>query len=124
MKKILLIAIAFFTFASSGLFAHLYHRTDDLSLHYMLWKKGLWAYPSDIIGHAVFSDRDRDALVRGKTKEEVRQIFPNAHEASINDYQKMYDKELIGRDYLWLGQSNVIILFKDGLGHEISVMKG
>jgi len=124
MKAILLIVIAFFTFASSGLFAHFYNRTDDLSLHYILWKKGLGSYPSNIIGHAVISDRDRDELVRGKTKEEIRQIFPDVHHESINENQKMYDKDLIGRDYFRLGKSNVIIFFKDGLGYEISTLKG
>lgn len=123
MKSILLLAAAFFTFASSGLLAHFYNRTDDGSLRYVLWKKGLHPYPSDIISHAVYADRNRDELISGKTKDEVRTLFPEVYE-SLDDYQKTYEKELSGRDYLWLGKYGVIIFFKDGVGHEISLMKG
>lgn len=123
MKKILLIAAAFFTFASSGLFAHFYNRTDDSSLRYILWKKGLHPYPSDIISHAVSADRNRDELVRGKAKDEVRSLFPDVYE-SLDDYQKRYEKELSGRNHFWLGKYGVIIFFKDGKGHKILLLKG
>jgi hypothetical protein len=36
MKNILFVALAFFTFASSGLYAHFYNRRDDGSLRYVL----------------------------------------------------------------------------------------
>ena len=123
MKKVLLFALAFFTFASSGLFAHFYNRTDDGSLRYVLWKKGLHPYPSEIISSAVIADRERDELIRGKSKREVRKLFPDAAER-LGDYEKIYANELRGREYLWLGKHGVIVFFVDGKGHEISILKG
>ena len=81
-KNVLLIALAFSTFAASGLCAHFYNRSDDRSLRYVLWKKGLHPYPSEIIVHAVLADRDRDGLIRGKTKQEVKDLFPDASESN------------------------------------------
>lgn len=124
MKKFLLISVALITFAFSGLFSHFYNRTDDLSLRYILWKNNLWSYPSDIIAGGVIADKKRDSFVRGKTKEEVKQLFPTAHEETVNDYQKYYEKELKGKEYLWLGDLDVIIFFENGVGERVSVMKG
>lgn len=124
MKKFFLISVALITFAFSGLFAHFYNRTDDLSLRYILWKNNLWSYPSDIIASAVIADKKRDFFVRGKNKEEVKRIFPMAHAESTNDYHKMYEKELKCKDYLWLNDWGVIIFFENGVGERISIMKG
>ncbi len=124
MKKFLLISVALITFAFSGLFSHFYNRTDDLSLRYILWKNNLWSYPSDIIAGGVIADKKRDSFVRGKTKAEVKQLFPTAHEEAVNDYQKYYEKELKGKDYLWLGDLGTIIFFENGVGERISIMKG
>lgn len=89
-----------------------------------MWKSNLYPYPSDIIWQAVIADKNRDNLIRGKSKQDVRQIFPTAHEEAINDYQKSYEKELSGKEYLWLGDWGVIILFENGVGKEVNVMKG
>ena len=124
MKKLWLIVFAVLTFASSGLFVHFYERTDNLSLRYMLWKNGFYPYPSDIIPEAVLADRESIELIRGKSKAEVRKIFPDVYETAINEHQKIYDKELAGRDYLWLGKHGVIIFFKNGVADQISIMKG
>lgn len=126
MKKFFLISVALITFAFSGLFAHFYNRTDDLSLRYILWKNNLWSYPSDIIASAVIADKKRDSFVRGKTKEEVKKLFPTAYEESVNDYQKRYEKELKlkGKEYLWFSDWGVIIFFENGVGEDISIMKG
>ena len=124
MKKIFLVFIVLFTFSSSGIFAHLHNRKDAFSIRYILWKNGLHPYPSDIILQAVFSDQNRSDLIRGKTKEEIKKFFPSVHEESVNEYQKSYEKELKGREYLWFGESEGIIFFKDGKGHYISLMKG
>ena len=123
MKSIFLIALAFSTFASSGLFAHFYHRNDDLSLRYVLWKEGVHPYPAEIIAHAVLADRNRDELIRGKTKQEVKALFPDVSESN-EEYQKNYEKELAGRDYLWLGRGGGVIFFVNGKGEKISIMKG
>ncbi|HRH41156.1 MAG TPA: hypothetical protein PKY82_05885 [Pyrinomonadaceae bacterium] len=124
MKKLLLFSIALFSFAFCGIFTHFYNRTDDLSLRYNLWKIGLYPYPSDHIANAIIADRNGEKLIRGKTKEQIKQIFPTAHEDSRNEYQKMYEKELVDNEYLWLGDMGVVIILENGVGKEISIMKG
>lgn len=125
MKKVLLILITLSAFSFSGIFTHFYNRTDDLSLRYILWKKGVHPYPSEIIRTALVADNDRNDLIRDKTKEEIKQIFPTAHEESVNDYQKMYETtDLIGTDYLWMDDQHVVIFFENGLATEVGLMKG
>ena|SRR5688500_8828678 len=124
MKKILLILVAFSAFSFSGILTHFYNRTDDLSLRYILWKNNLYLYPSDIIWQSLIADSNRNDLIHGKSKEEIKRIFLTAHEESINDYQKMYERELSGKDYLWLGDWGVVFLFEKGLGKEVKIMKG
>jgi hypothetical protein len=124
MKIICLVFVAFLTFSASGIAAHFYNRSDDLSLRYILWKKGLHPYPSEIIHYAVLSDNNRDELIRGKSKEEIRNIFPDTREALDSQMQKQYENELAGREYLWLGEYGVIIFLNNGIGDYITIMKG
>lgn len=124
MKKILFLLVAFFAFSISGTFTHFYNRTDDLSLRYIFWKKGAYPYPSDIIGHALIADRNRDNLVAGKSKEEIKKLFPSAHEEPISEYQKYYERELVGKEHLWLADGATIIFLKDGVGDTVDIMKG
>lgn len=90
MKKFLWILLAISTFVASETFTHFYNRTDDLSLRYNLWKVGLYPYPTDHIAHALISDRKRNDFIKGKTKEEIKKIFPNAREEFLTDGQKHY----------------------------------
>jgi len=124
MRKILILLVGFSAFSISGIFTHFYNRTDDRSLRYILWKKGVHSYPSDIIWQALIADRDRNSLVVGKSKEEIKGIFPTAHEEPINEYQKRYEKELIGKEHLWLGDWGVVIFLKNGVGDIVTIMKG
>lgn len=124
MRKFLLFLATFAAFFSSGLFTHFYNRDDDLSLRYLLWKSGVHPYPTEIIGHALIADKNGDRLVSGKSKSEILTLFPNAHKESINDYQKQYETELAPSEYVWIGDSNVVILFSNGLAERVSVMKG
>lgn len=124
MRKILFLLVAFIAFSTSGIFTHFYNRTDNLSLRYILWKKGVYPYPSDIIGHALLADPNRNNLVAGKSKEEIKKLFPTAHEEPINQYQKYYEKELVGKEHLWLGDGETIIFLKDGVGDIVNLMKG
>lgn len=125
MRKILFVLIALFAFSFSGVLTHLCNREDDKSLRYILWKKGVHPYPSEIIRTALCADIHRNELIRGKTKEEIKQMFPNAQEESVNDYQKRYEStDLKGKDYLWLDENHVVFFFENGLATEIGLMKG
>lgn len=124
MKRIFLVFVVLFTFSSSGIIAHFYNRDDSLSIRYILWKNGLHSYPSDISMSSIRADLNSSNLIHGKTKEEIKKIFSNAHEESVNDYQKSYEMELKGREYLWLGDNGLIIFLKDGIGDYVFIMKG
>ncbi|HQU85183.1 MAG TPA: hypothetical protein PKY59_18735 [Pyrinomonadaceae bacterium] len=123
MKVILFIVLAFCTFGSSALFTHLYHREDDMSLRYMLWKKGLYPRPDDILITAVNADRERGKLIYGKSKDEIRQIFPNANKTAVSEYQKFYERELVGTDYLWLDDLHIIV-FENDKSVDLRLIKG
>jgi hypothetical protein len=92
-------------------------------------KKGLHPYPSDIVWNAVGGRPragragSRDEPARGKSKAEIRKLFPETY-GSFGGYDRTYEKELRGRDYLWLGKNGVIVYFVDGKGYEISLLKG
>ncbi len=117
--------IALFAFSLGGIFTHFYNREDDISLRYILWKKGLHPYPSKIMWNTLAADRHRNDFIHGKTKEEIKQIFPTAHEESVNDYQKMYEEtDLKRKDYLWLDDQHVVFFFENGRATEIGLMKG
>ena len=90
----------------------------------MLWKKGLHPLPSDVFLGAVLADPNGKELFRGKTKEQLEDWFPDLHKESVNDYQRMYDKELSGQDYLWIGKTEIIVVFKDGKAESLKIMKG
>lgn len=125
-KIITLVLLVCITFISSVILIHLYSRTDDLSLRYNLWKMRVYPYQPDHIPFSVLADQNRHVLIKGKSINEIKKIFPNAHENSITEQQKQYVSELSkdNREYLWIGDTNIIIFLKEGVGDYINIMKG
>lgn len=124
MKKFLFIFVALLAFTSSIAFEHFYSRNDDLSIRYILWKHSLYPYRNEFIG-GVIADRHFQNQLVGKTKAEILQIFPNAHEEAKHDSQRLYEKvDLIGREYLWLGDGMTVIFFENGFATYVGLMKG
>jgi hypothetical protein len=124
MKNILFIFVAILAFSGSGLITHFYYRTDNLSLRYNLWKVGLWPRPDHLAG-ALLADKQGENVIRGMTKDEIRELFPAAHEEPANEYQRRYEKwDIKGRDHLWLNDWELIVFFEDGRAQGISLMKG
>lgn len=123
MKKKFFISVALISFIGSAIAAGLFD-SEHRPFRYRLWKVGLHPYSSSLVARAIISDEDANRFVKGKSKEEIKRIFPDAHEAAINEYQKYYDKELKERECLWIGEQDVVIFLRDGVGDYISVMKG
>lgn len=95
MKKTLVIAIVLAALCGGSLFTHLWYRTDDLSLRYNLWKVGLGPAP-DHLAWSLMAD-GHGAPLRGMTKDEIKALFPGAHEGpshegSLHEYEKQYNK--------------------------------
>jgi len=123
IKIILFVVLAFFTFGSSAFFVHFYQREDDMSLRYMLWKNGLYPRPDDILITAVNAERERGKIIYGKSKEEIRQIFPNAGRTAVSEYQKFYERELVNIDYLWIDDLHIIV-FENDKSVDLRLIKG
>lgn len=124
MKKILLIFVVLTAFGSSIAFDHFYRRNDDLSIRYVLWKHNLYPYRSEFVG-GVVADRGFQAQLAGKRKDEILRVFPDAHEDAWHEFQKHYENtDLVGREYLWLGDEMTVIFFENGLATHVGLMKG
>src|SRR5215203_998410 len=122
MKRELSVLVVLISFMISAIGVGLFD-SEHRPFRYRLWKAGLHPYSSRLVAQAIISDEDADGFIRGKSKEQIKRIFPDAHEVAINEYQKYYDKELKGREYLWIGEQDVIIFLKNGVGNYVSVMK-
>jgi len=124
MKHFFGILIFLAAFGSTALLSHFDQRTDDLSLRYNLWKVGMWPPPKHLAG-ALIADSDGDRIIRGMTREEIRSLFPHAHEGPANEYQQRYEKwDIKGREHLWLNDWELIVFFENGRATSISLMKG
>mgnify|MGYP003537900968 CR=1 FL=1 len=72
----------------------------------------------------MLADNHGRALLAGKSRSEVMEMFPNTHSDARIHCQQFYEKELIGRDYLWFEDSCLFISFKEGKAEYVGVKKG
>jgi hypothetical protein len=129
MKKVMAIAL-FLGALCGGLLVHnLYYRTDALSLRYNLWKIGLWPVPNDLVS-SLNADA-HGAYLKGKTKDEIKALFPGAHErpshlgGRLYEVERSYDRDIIrGKEHLWLDTYDTVAFFKDGRFDYLLIMAG
>ncbi len=115
MKKVVLVLLLIIAAPISVILIHLYYRTDDLSLRYRLWKNGLYPYQKDVFLNPMYSDPNRNNLIKGKTKEQIMQIFPDSHEAPLKPSQYVYPNSNCD-EAVWLGGSQLVICLSNGVG--------
>ena len=78
MRKLLTIAAALFvpcSFAFVGMWALAYPEPDPKIIKYILWKHGLYRMNLDTVSDTMIGDANREMLVLGKTKVELREQF-------------------------------------------------
>jgi len=127
MKQTLAIWLFIVAFSGSSLFTELWYRTDDLSLRYNLWKVGLWPRPEHLLGSLI---ADRGGPLRYMTKEEIIELFPEAHEnaehgtGERNKFEKRYMNDIHGGEHLWLCPNDVIVIFENGKFEYLFLAKG
>jgi hypothetical protein len=125
MKHLLAIFVFLIAFISGSVLSHLYERADNLSLRYNLWKVGLWPV-SDQRAYSIMSEN-----IKGMSKEEVRAVFPGAHDRPahegewLHDYEAGYESGTYGAvNILWLDYNEIVVFFENGRVTKWSYLKG
>jgi hypothetical protein len=129
MKYLLAIFVFITAFCGTALLSHLDKRGDDLSLRYNLWKTGLWPAP-DHLAWSLYVDGS-GSFIRGMSKDEIKALFPGAHEGPahegewLHDYEERYVKwDIRGQEHLWLDYNEIVVFFKNGRAKSMSLMHG
>jgi hypothetical protein len=79
---------------------------DPKGMRYVLWKAGIWPMDLDLAADTMIGDRNRDAIVIGKTKEQLsdRFGFLLPPSATASELQRCY------RNSNWKAQSDVLFI--------------
>ena len=112
--------MVFAAIVGGGILHNLYSREDDLSLQYNLWKLNIASPPSGHFAWSLYLD-GQGRVMKGMTKEEIQELFPDAHQGPSHAGTKMYEYEAqyckydIGdKDHLWLDQWYIAAFFEEG----------
>ncbi len=101
--------------------------SDPKNMKYVLWKAGLYKVTLDQATTAMVGDRNRDALVVGKTKAQLRDRFGSLlspTEASPylrGCYQNSAWKD---KDVLFIGESSWMVVFDGEKATNLVLVKG
>jgi hypothetical protein len=105
----------------------LYPPPDPKSMEYVFWKAGLYRLNPDEALGTMIGDPQRDRLVLGKTREQLRDKFGlllTPEEASSylrNCYQ---DSSWKGKDVRFIRQSSWMVAFDNNKAIELVLIKG
>jgi|SRR5581483_4809018 len=101
--------------------------SDPQNMKYVLWKAGLYRVGLDRATAAMVGDRDRDRLVLGRTKAQLRNKFgyllspKDASPYLRGCYQSSPWKS---KDVLFIGDSSWMIVFDDDKATSLLFVKG
>ena len=122
ISVIIVVVVMFF-----GGWALTYPTPDPKSIKYLLWKADLYKLNLDEATGTMVGDRDRDKLVVGKTKAQLRDKFgsllppANASPYLRGCYQNSSWKD---RDVLFIGQSSWMVVFDGDQATNLVLVKG
>jgi hypothetical protein len=129
MKQTLGVALFVFAFGGASIFTELWYRTDDLSLRYNIWKVGLWPRP-DSLAWSLMAD-SHGVYLKGMTKDEIKALFPGAHEGPshfgepLYKYEEQYNQwDIRDKEHLWLDEGHLAAFFIDGRFEYLANMEG
>jgi hypothetical protein len=99
---------------------------DPKNVRYLLWRAGLYDMDADSAAFVMLRDGNRDELVVGKTKEQLKKRFHTL--LSINEVSQYYRdgsrRDGKDRDVLFIGHSPWMIVFDGDKATELILMKG
>jgi hypothetical protein len=125
--RIALIALAFALVFLVGWSSMYPSPGDPKNMKYVLWKAGLYKMDPDDVLATMIGDPDRDKLVLGRTKEQLRNQFgPLLSPADASPYlQNCYqNSSWKDRDALFVRQSPWVIIFEGGKAAGLVLIKG
>lgn len=99
---------------------------DPRDLRYQAWKLGLYPLKLDAALNIMINDSHRDALVVGKTNEELDRRFGSVSPVPGNTYVKYcYENSPHrGTSVLFIRNSNWMVLMKDRIADGLVLAKG
>jgi|SRR5580692_1756366 hypothetical protein len=130
MRKLLTTAVALFaacSFAFVGVWALAYPEPDPKNIKYVLWKHGLYRMDLDTASDTMIGDANREILVLGKTKVELREKFgylSSLSEASLNLRGCYENSDWKGMDVLLIRKSPWMIVFSGDKATKLVLIKG
>lgn len=101
--------------------------SDPKNMKYVLWKAGLYKVSLDQATTAMVGDRNRDELVVGKTKAQLRDKFgPLLSSAEASPYLKgcYQNSAWKDKDVLFIGQSSWMVVFDGDRATNLVLIKG
>lgn len=101
--------------------------TDPKNIKYVLWKAGLCRLSVDRATAAMIGDRNRDELVVGKTKTQLRDKFGSLlSPAQASPYLRgcYQNSSWEGKDAMFLGQSPWMVVFQGNKATNLVLIKG
>lgn len=119
---IVVVVVIFF-----GGWALTYPSPDPKSIKYVLWKADLYKLNFDEATGTMVGDRNRDKLVVGKTKAQLRDKFgPLLSSAEASPYLKgcYQNSAWKDKDVLFIGQSSWMVVFDGDRATNLVLIKG
>ncbi len=98
-----------------GTFVATSQDSHNFNVRYRLWKLGIEEWDPSF-GRWLLVDRSLSASLSGKMRQEVEKLIPDLHDTPRNRHQKMGPDINKGEDseqYLWIGDSNLLVRFDD-----------
>ena len=128
MKRLMLMFVIIGgIFAFFGCWALMYPSPDPKSIKYVLWKADLYKLNFDEATGTMVGDGNRDKLVVGKTKAQLRDKFgsllspADASQYLRECYQNSAWKD---KDVLFIGQSSWMVVFDGDKATTLVLIKG
>lgn len=98
---------------------------DPKNIRYVLWKRGLYALNPDVALGTMIADRDRDHLVLGKSKEQLKGKFGYLlSPEQVSEYYRSVYRERGYHDAVFLRNSPWMVVFSDGKASQLVLIKG
>lgn len=92
---------------------------------YRQWKSGKGNYDPALVLRFLSADRKFKSSLRGKTKQEVQQWFPDLRPPDrANAHQRPYNQYIKDKEFFWIGDSAWGIEFVNGKVKEFLILKG
>jgi hypothetical protein len=114
-------------FLTAGAWFVTSNRENSDGPRYVLWKSGVLPFDASVVYPAMVGDRQRERLVVGLSVQELERKFGRlrTRSESTPEYQKYYSERFfLDKQILWLGESQWLVVLRDGRVEALHLMKG